>query len=1018
MPAMNKTLNFFFSFPFMGFLLLVMAFSMGIATFIENGYGTEAAQALIYKSFWFELVLILLTVNLVVNFFRFRMYTKERISVGIFHISFVFILIGAGITRYISFEGVMHIREGQSSDYILSSEDYLTIKNGNQTVSDVVLFSEITPHGIDENLTVEGRKVNVKSVGFIKNAVRTVKEDASGEPMIDFVISQGRGRENYVFSKGSNLMLGNTLLGFEQPDANFKFFEKDGKLYITSDRTFEIRSMSGDEPKKVEANDTIPAETMQLYAFDSYMLLIRNYYNHAITTIEKDQSGSEGQDAVMLEVNDDGKKQVVNVMGKHGMRGEPQLVQVGNSALEITYGADPIYLPFALQLTDFQMEKYPGSMSPSSYASELVLIDQERNVKRNVRVFMNNTLNYRGYKFFQSSYDQDELGTVLSVNADELGTTVTYIGYILLGLGFVLALFSKNSRFHMLIQKLKQYSSVAGIVLLFFLMKSNSVSAENSELTPIPRIDKTILDDFSRLWIQGEDGRIEPVSTLSSEILRKVAHKSEFSGRSPEEVMLGLYLYPEYWRNVSLVYVTNDQLKKQLGVTESRIPLTVFFDEKGEYKLIEPVKAAYAKMPAFRNMYEKELINLDERVNICFMVVNGDMFALFPGKTKAEKWASPGNSPAGLTSEETLFVNKGFQLLKESMNGKGEVSPAQFLASIASYQTKYASSYLASESKKNAELFYNSLNPFKRVFPIYLLLGFSLLVMLFVNIFRQKTMGKKARIAFTALIVAGFALHTFGLGLRWYISGHAPWSNGYESMIYVAWASMLAGVIFGRKYPMVIGTAAMLSGIILFVAHLNWMNPEITHLVPVLNSYWLMIHVAVITASYGFIGMSAFIGIMVLIMYSISNPRNSVTVKNIVLQLTTISEMSVTVGLYMLTIGTFLGGVWANESWGRYWGWDSKETWALVTVVVYTFIAHMRLMPTLRGIFNYTVATVLGFSSVLMTYFGVNYFLSGLHSYGRGSVDSIHWSVYASIICIAGLLIFANFKQKNLEFEN
>jgi cytochrome c-type biogenesis protein CcsB len=217
---------------------------------------------------------------------------------------------------------------------------------------------------------------------------------------------------------------------------------------------------------------------------------------------------------------------------------------------------------------------------------------------------------------------------------------------------------------------------------------------------------------------------------------------------------------------------------------------------------------------------------------------------------------------------------------------------------------------------------------------------------------------------------------------------------------------------------MVIGTAAMLSGIILFVAHLNWMNPEITHLVPVLNSYWLMIHVAVITASYGFIGMSAFIGIMVLIMYSISNPRNSVTVKNIVLQLTTISEMSVTVGLYMLTIGTFLGGVWANESWGRYWGWDSKETWALVTVVVYTFIAHMRLMPTLRGIFNYTVATVLGFSSVLMTYFGVNYFLSGLHSYGRGSVDSIHWSVYASIICIAGLLIFANFKQKNLEFEN
>jgi cytochrome c-type biogenesis protein CcsB len=1016
---MNKILNFLFSFPFMGFLLLVMAFSMGIATFVENSYGTEAAQALIYKSLWFELVFVLLTINLAVNFFRFRMYTKERISVGIFHISFVFILIGAGITRYISFEGVMHIREGQSSDFILSSEDYLTIKNGNQTVSSEVLFSELTPHEFDENLVVEGRKVRVKSVGFIKNAVRTVKEDPSGKEMIDFVISQGQGRENYVFSKGSNLTLGNLLLGFDQAGANFQFLSKNGKLVLTADRPVEIRSMTGGEAQVVNAHDTIPVETMQLYAFDGYMLLVKNFYDHAVTAVEKDNSGNEGEDAVALEITDGTNKQVVNAMGKHGMRGEPLVVNVGNSTLEITYGADPIYLPFSLQLKDFQMEKYPGSMSPSSYASELVLHDQERNVTRNVRVFMNNTLNYRGYKFFQSSYDQDEGGTVLSVNADQLGTTVTYVGYLLLGLGFVLALFSKTSRFHSLVVRLKQYSKPVGLgIFVLFFLNVGSAKAENSELAPIPKIDQAVLNDFSRLWIQGEDGRIEPVSTLSSEILRKVTRKSDFDGRSPEEVMLGLYLYPEHWRNVSLVYVTNDQLKKLLGVAESRIPLTAFFNEKGEYKLVEPVKAAFAKMPAFRNVYEKEIINLDERVNICFMVVNGDMFALFPGTTKDVKWSAPGNSPAGLSAEESVFVNKGFQLFKESMNGTGAVSARQIMASIASYQNKYASAYLPSASKKEVEIFYNSLNPFKRVFPIYLLLGFTLLVVLFVNIFRQKPIGRKTRIAFTALIVAGFALHTFGLGLRWYISGHAPWSNGYESMIYVAWASMLAGVIFGRKYPMVIGTAAMLSGIILFVAHLNWMNPEITHLVPVLNSYWLMIHVAVITASYGFIGMSAFIGLLVLALFSISNPKNSANVKGIILQLTTISEMSVTVGLYMLTIGTFLGGVWANESWGRYWGWDSKETWALVTVVVYTFVAHMRLMPTLRGIFNFNVATVLGFSSVLMTYFGVNYYLSGLHSYGRGSVDSLHWSVYVVIAAIAGLLMFANFKQKNLDFEN
>ena len=260
-------------------------------------------------------------------------------------------------------------------------------------------------------------------------------------------------------------------------------------------------------------------------------------------------------------------------------------------------------------------------------------------------------------------------------------------------------------------------------------------------------------------------------------------------------------------------------------------------------------------------------------------------------------------------------------------------------------------------------------------------------------------------------------IHTGGLAMRWYIAGHAPWSNGYESMVYVAWATLLAGLIFGRKYPMVLATAAMLSGITLFVAHLNWMNPEITQLVPVLNSYWLMIHVAIITASYGFLGLSAFLGLLVLVLYSISNQQNSKNVKGFVLQFTAISEMSVTIGLYLLTIGTFLGGVWANESWGRYWGWDAKETWALITVVIYSFIAHMRMIPSLKGVFNYTIAAVLGFASVLMTYFGVNYYLSGLHSYGRGSIDSVHWSVFVMIAVIAALMLIANFKQKNLEFD-
>jgi len=1015
---MKKLLNFLVSFPFMGFMLLVMAFSMAIATFVESRFGTEAAKGLIYNSLWFELVLILLGINLLVNFIRHKMYTRQRIAVGLFHISFIIILIGAGITRYISFEGIMHIREGQSSDFILSSEDYLTIKSGNETVSAPVLFSELSYKKFNEKIVADGRSIQVKSVGFIKNAVRKVVEDPTGPEMIDFVISEGQGRESYVFSKGHNLKLGNILVAYEMPGANVQFFNRGEKLFLVSDRPIEIRSMGGGETQVIQPNDTIAVKTKQLYAFDGYLLVIKNFFEHGAMTVGHDESGNATEDAVILEVNDGSKKQIVNVLGRHGVQGEPTMAVVGNAGLEFTYGPDPIYLPFALKLTDFQLEKYPGSDSPASYASELVLIDKEKNVTRNVRVFMNNTLNYRGYKFFQSSYDQDEGGTVLSVNADELGTDVTYIGYLLLALGFVLALFSKNSRFQMLIRRLQQYSKPAGLAVILLILGVGSVKAESSELAAIPKMDKAIIDDFSHLWIQGSESRIEPVSTLASEILRKVSRQSTFEGRSPEEVMLGLYMYPELWKNVPLIQITNDQLKSILGVTENRIPLTSFFDDKGVYKLLEQAKTAFNKMPAMRNVFEKEVINLDERVNICFMVINGDMFTVFPGPSKENKWLASGSTPVGLPKADSLFVNRGFQLFKESLTGQGGINGQQILASIAAYQTKFGASYLPSDSQKNFEIFYNSLNPFKRVFPFYLLFGFVLLIVLFVNIFRQKAMGRNTRYAFTALIGLGFLLHTVGLAFRWYIAGHAPWSNGYESMVYVAWATMLAGMVFGRKYPMVIGTAAILSGIILFVAHLNWMNPEITHLVPVLNSYWLMIHVAVITASYGFLGLSAILGLVVLIFYCIVNSRNEKNVKAFILQLTTISEMSVTIGLYMLTIGTFLGGVWANESWGRYWGWDSKETWALITVVIYSFIAHMRLIPGLKGIYNYTVASVVGYSSVVMTYFGVNYYLTGLHSYGRGSIDSVHWSAFVVIGVIVVLLVISNFKQKTLEFEN
>ncbi|HLN72185.1 MAG: cytochrome c biogenesis protein CcsA [Methylococcaceae bacterium] len=1016
---MKKFLNFLLSFPFMGFLLLMMAFSMAIATFVESSYGTEVAHGLIYNSIWFSLILFLLALNLGVNFIRRKMYTRQRIAVGLFHLSFLVILIGAAITRYISFEGMMHIREGESSNFILSSEDYLTIKTDGQTIQKPVLFSEYSYKDINEKIKSGGQELSIKSVGYIKNAVRTVAADPAGKEMIDFVLSSGQGRESMVFSKGSKVNLGTLVLGYDVPGANVQFVSKGDSLMLISDRPFEHRSMTGGETVSMNANEPLAVQPMNLYAIDNYMLVIKNFYPKAVMRVAKDPTGQAQENAVVLEVDNGSQKQIVNVMGIKGMQGEPFTASAGNTPLEFSYGPIPLYLPFSLQLTHFELERYPGSESPASFASELVLNDQERNVSRKERVFMNNTLNYRGYKFFQSSYDQDEKGTVLSVNADQLGTTVTYIGYLLLAIGCIAALFSKTSYFQHLVTRLKRYSATTvSAILLLMLIIPGKASASESELAAIPRIDEKVINDFSRLWIQGQDGRIEPVSTLASEVLRKVSRQSSFYGRSPEEVILGLYFYPELWRSVSLVYVPDAELRALLGVNDTRVPLTAFFNEEGNYKLIKQAQDAFAKPPGMRNMLEKEIINVDERIAICFMILKGDFFVLFPGASKEVKWFAAGSTPTGIPSADSLFVNRSFELFKEAIGGTGQISSSQILESIAAYQQKFGGTYLASESHKDVEIFYNKVNPFKRVFPIYLLAGFSLLVVLFILIFRQKQLSRKAYLVFLSLLGLGFLLHTVGLILRWYISGHAPWSNGYESMIYIAWATMLAGILVGRKYPFVVATGAMLSGITLFVAHLNWMNPEITQLVPVLNSYWLMIHVAVITASYGFLGLSAFLGLLVLVLYSVSNQQNSDNVKRIVLQLTTINEMSVTIGLYMLTIGTFLGGVWANESWGRYWGWDSKETWALITVVIYSFIAHMRLIPSLKGIYTYTIASVLGFASVLMTYFGVNYYLSGLHSYGRGSIDSVHWSVFVIIGLIGGIMLISNIRQKKLDFES
>lgn len=1003
--------------PFMAFLFLAVAFSMAIATFIESSYGTPTAFAMVYESHWFELLWALLALNMLNNLVKYKFFSKRKFTLALFHVSFIIMLLGAAITRYYSYEGMMHIRENQSSNYILSSSDYFYAGIENQKKEKRVKFSELSPKQYSAKFDVNGLDIKVKSVGFIKNAERKAIPAENGEPVMDFVFSApgGKGMQSLTMRRGNVFDYPGFRVGFEIEEIRtVNFFINDNKLFMTSIVEIEGTTMANEETVSYSPGDTIAVKNMFLYGFGNYRFLIKSFYPSAIFTAVKSQVQTN-EDAVLIQISEGVKKQTIPVFGHSGMVPDTISVPLENTILKLAYGALLIKVPFSIYLKDFQLEKYAGSNSPSSFASEVILQDESTGIKKDVRIFMNNTLSYKGYKFFQSSYDTDEQGTVLSVNHDFWGTWITYLGYALLILGTILSLINKNSHFQVLARKLKQ-NSLKTILLLFAIGGLSFGSfAQTGVGAGIPSIEKQLVKEFSELWVQGVDGRIEPVSTLTSEIVRKISRKSSLFGKSADEVVLSMMAYPEIWQSMPIIKVSNKTLAAQLRATNKFITIKQLFDDQGNYQIKENVQAAYTKAPALRNRVDKEYIYVDERVNICFMIFRSSLLNLYPGLNKDASWYSPGDVVREFSGGDSIFIKSGFQLLTQSIAENKNTEALQVLQAVANFQQKYGGNLLPSKSKKDVEILYNKVNPFKRIFPFYLMFGFVLLFLLFVNIFRQKQLPGYLRVSFFSLIFIVFLVHTAGLVVRWYIAGHAPWSNGYESVVYVAWASMLAGFIFGKKFPMVIGTAAFLAGITLFVAHLSWMNPEVTNLVPVLKSYWLTIHVAIITASYGFIGLSWFLGILVLILIIIRNKTNAENVTGFVNQLTTINEMSATIGLYFLTIGTFLGAIWANESWGRYWGWDAKETWSLITIVVYSFIVHMRLIPSLKGVFNYNMASIFGFASVIMTYFGVNYYLTGLHSYGQGSADGVNPAVPVIFIILAILIVWAYIKDAKFE---
>jgi cytochrome c-type biogenesis protein CcsB len=620
---------------------------------------------------------------------------------------------------------------------------------------------------------------------------------------------------------------------------------------------------------------------------------------------------------------------------------------------------------------------------------------------------MNNILNYDGYRFFQSSFDQDELGTVLSVNHDFWGTWISYTGYFLLTLGMLLTLISKRSRFGELSRRLKDMrvseknATLAGILLFLMTALPGNAFADNVNESNLHVISKDHAESFGRLVVQDQKGRMKPMNTLASELLRKISRKETLYGMTADQIFLQMTLYPEEWTQQPLIKISNEaEIRKHIPAKGELASFNDFFSSDGQYILKEQVRRAYNLQPIDRSLFDKEIMKIDERVNILNMIFSGSIARIYPVENHpSQQWLTPSDviRHAGEWETDEFMQNffSFYALAVQDAVASQDWSKANMqLESLHQYQQEKGGTLLLSQKKVDMEILLNKMDVFSRLSKAYGLLGLIYLILLFTKVFKPGLNLKwPERIAFSLLAVCFFA-HALGLGIRWYVSGRAPWSNGYESMIYIGFTTMLAGVLFARKSTGGLAATTILASTILMVAGLSWLDPEITPLVPVLKSYWLTIHVSMEAGSYGFLMLGAIIGLLNLLLMIFLNKSNEARLARTITEMSYISEMTLLGGLFMVSTGTYLGGVWANESWGRYWGWDAKETWALVTTLVYAFILHMRFIPGLRGKYAFNVASLFGFASVMMTYFGVNYYLSGLHSYAAGDPVPIPPSVY------------------------
>lgn len=1016
-----------------GIYMLLFAAAIGIGTFIENDFGTSSAQHVIYKAGWFTLLLALFSMSIIVNIFRFRMVQQKKWALLTFHAAMIVILLGAAVTRYYGYEGMMHIREDGTANSMLSSDTYVQMQllheGQRYQIDRPVLFSTLGNNNLKERYLLGEELIELELLEFIPNPVQKLVESPDGKPTVKVVFGSTSGREEYFVSLGQTESIRGVLFNFNENPIKgaVNIALQNEEVVLQSDQILIRTQMA------TQQTDTLPAGPeyrplllRSMYRMGQAGFVFGDYNPSATVKIESEDAKvrNESITALRMAIRVNGEEDELLVYGQKGAPGRPAVTRLSGLSLAVSYGSKEIVLPFSIKLYDFILERYPGTNSPASFASEVQLIDERTGLKEDHRIYMNHVLDHDGFRFFQSSYDQDELGTVLSVNHDFWGTWISYIGYALLTLGMIFSLFSKKSRFRQVSKSIKKLREQRSALLVIALLSiAGMASAQNPNDPPhlLHPVEATHAKAFSQVVVQDHKGRMKPMHTLTRELMRKVHRSESLDGLNADQVILGMFVRSQDWLDVPFIKLgKHEKWKQLLGVESNRAAFSDFFSEDRKYLLREEVRRANSLQPIDRGVFEKELIKIDERVNIMNMIFTGSLLRLIPVEgDERNTWVSTHAGQHNHDHDEQSVAARFFpayqRALLDAIEDGDYTLPNKLLAELRGYQDANGANVMPSQSKLDAEVFLNELNVFNRLAAVYAILGVCFLFFLFFSVFRPDVSLKWVFRIMLSVVLVSFAFHTLGLSLRWFVSGRAPWSNGYESMIYIAWTTMLAGILFSRKSLGGLAATTVQSATVLLVAMLSYLDPEITPLVPVLRSYWLSIHVSLEAGSYGFLMLGAVIGLINLLLMIFLNKQNEKRVFGMVKEMTYLSEMTLIGGLFMISIGTYLGGVWANESWGRYWGWDAKETWALVTILVYAFILHMRIIPKMNGLYAFNFSSIFGLASVIMTYYGVNYYLSGLHSYAAGDPVPIPSWVYIAVAVIVLIAALAFWRKRQFK---